>query len=67
MRMHLYVIISLELTFAGRHALEPLAMNVFISGTSAVFKPSTARSATTVSAGFRERATPGARHHFHDR
>ena len=64
-RCILYV--SIKLTFAGRHSLKPLVINIFVAGTSAVLKPSTARSATTVSAGFCERATPGARHHFHDR
>ena len=59
--------VRLELTFARRHALKPLVVNVFVAGTSAVLKPSTPRSATAVSAGFRERAAPGTRSHFHDR
>ena len=56
MRMYIKYIISLELTFAGRHALEPHVVKIFVAGTGAVLKPSTARSATTDSAGFRERA-----------
>ena len=52
--MHIRVI-SLELTFAGLHALRPHVINVSVAGTSAVLKPSTARSATTDSAGFLER------------
>ena len=53
-RRILYV--SIKLTFAGSHALEPLVINIVVAGTSAVLKPSTPRSATTDSAGFRERA-----------
>ena len=67
MRMYLQYAVSLELTFAGRHALEPLVINIFVAGTSAVLKPSTARSAAAVSTGFRERATPSTRNRFHDR
>ena len=48
--------ISLELTFAGLHALRPLVINVSVAGTSTVLIPSTAGSATTDSAGFREGA-----------
>ena len=59
--------ISLELTFAGGHAFRPLVINVFVAGTSAVLKPSTARSAATASTGFLERAAFGARHPFGDR
>ena len=66
MRMYLQYAVSLELTFAGRHALKPLVINIFVVGTSAVLKPSTTRSATAVSAGFRERAASGARRRFHD-
>ena len=50
-------VIALELTCAGLHALKPLVTNVPIAGTSTVLKPSTARSATTDSAGFLECAT----------
>ena len=56
--------VSLGLTFAGRHALKPFVTNIFVAGTSAVLKPSTARSATTASAGFLERAAVGASHRF---
>ena len=55
------------LTFAGFHALKPPVVNVFVACTSAVLKPSTARSATTVSAGFLEFAAFGARHRVSDR
>lgn len=43
--------------FAGLDALNPAVSNVSVAGTSAVFKPSTTRSATTGSTGFLERAT----------
>ena len=55
---------SIELTFAGLHAVRPPVINVSVAGSSAVLKPSTARSAATVSAGFLERATFGASHRF---
>ena len=48
---------SLELTFTGPQALNPPMLNVFIADTSALFVPSTARSAATDFAGFLERAT----------
>ena len=48
--------VSLELTFAGLHALRPTVINVSVAGTSAVLVPSTAGSATTGSAGFLEGA-----------
>ena len=54
--------IGLELTFADLDALRPPVINVPVADTSAILKPSTARSATTDSAGFLERATPSARH-----
>ena len=57
---------TLELTFAGLHALKPSVLNVAVTSASAVLKPSTARSATTGSAGFLERATLWARHHVRD-
>ena len=47
MQLH---VIGLELTFAGRHAIGPPVINMFVSGTATVLEPSTARSATTVSA-----------------
>ena len=67
MRMYIYYAVSLELTFAGRHALKPPVINVFVVSRSAILKPSTARSATAVSAGFLERAAFGACHRFRDR
>ena len=63
----IYNIVSLELTFTGRHALKPFVTDIFVAGTSAVLKPSTARSTATVSAGFLECAAFGARHRFSDR
>ena len=62
-----YYAVSLELTFTGRHSLRPLVVNIFVADTSTILKPSTVRSAATVSAGFLERATFGARHRFSDR
>ena len=59
--------VALELTFTRRHALKPLVVNICVADTSTIRKPSTARSAATVSAGFLERATFGARHRFSDR
>ena len=59
--------VNLGLTFAGRHALKPPVVNIFIAVTSTVLKPSTARSATAASTGFCERAALGARDCFHDR
>ena len=63
MQLH---VISLELTFAGLHAFKPPVTYVSVAGTPTVLKPSTARSATTVSAGFLERPAFGARHRFSD-
>ena len=54
--MHLHAAIPLALTFAGLRALKPAVISVSVAGTSAVLIPSTARSATTDSAGSRERA-----------
>jgi len=48
--------------FAYRHALEPPVISVSVAGTSTILIPSTARSATTGSAGFLERATHWASH-----
>ena len=48
--------ISLGLTFAGLHAFKPTVIYVFVCITSTILVPITARSATTSSAGFRERA-----------
>ena len=64
MIMYLLHVISLELTCTDRHAFKPLVVNIFVVGTPAVLKPSTARSATTASAGFLERAAVGACHRF---
>ena len=59
--------ISLELTFARIHTFEPPVINVSVAGTPTVLKPSTARSATTESAGFTELAAFWARHRVSDR
>ena len=40
-------VIGLELTFAGIYAFKPPVINVFAATSSAVLKPSTARSAAT--------------------
>ena len=60
----MYVIFSIKLTFASRHALKPLVISVFVAGTSAVSIPIAARSATTIFAGFLKSATFGARRRF---
>ena len=52
---YLYVV-SLELTYAGLHALRPSVFHVSVPGSSALLVPSTARSATTDSSGFLKRA-----------
>ena len=67
MRMYLQNTVSLERTFAGRHALKPLVINVSVAGTSTVIIPSTARSAATDPAGFLERTTFEAHLRFRDR
>ena len=54
------------LTFARCHTLKPPVINISVAGISAVLKPSTVRSATTVPAGFLERPAFGARHRFSD-
>ena len=56
-----------QLTFAGLDALRPPVTSVSVPGTSAVLVPSTARSATTDSTGFRERTALGTCHHTNDR
>ena len=53
---------DLELTFADLDALRPPMTSVSVAGTSTIIKPSTARSATTDSAGFPERAALWAHH-----
>ena len=54
---HMYThAINIKLTFASLYTLKPPVINVSIAGSSAVLKPSTARSATTDSAGSAERA-----------
>ena len=41
---------SMQLTFAGLHAIGPSVIDIFTAKSSAVLEPSTARSATTDSA-----------------
>ena len=60
--MHLHAI-ALELTFAGLRTLKPAVISVSVDVTSAVLIPSTARSATTDPARFRERAALWTRRH----
>ena len=67
MKMYLQYTISFELTFAGRHALNPLMISTFVADTSTVLKPSTTRSAATLSAGFLKRAAFGTRHRVRHR
>ena len=52
---------SIGLTFADLHPFEPAAVNISVADIPAVLVPSTARSATTDSAGFLERAALRAR------
>ena len=63
---HLHAV-SLELTFASLHALKPPVIDISVACTSAVLEPSTARSTTTHSAGFAERAAHWACHRISDR
>ena len=62
MRMYRQNAVSLGLTCAHLQALKPPMINVFVADTSTIPIPSTARSATTDSSGFLERAAFGARH-----
>ena len=48
--------VNLELTFADLRAFKPPVINISVADTSAILIPSTARSATTDSTGFLERA-----------
>ena len=59
--------LSLVLTFTRLDALKPPVISVSVTGTSAVLKPRTARSAAADSAGFLERAALQARHRVGDR
>ena len=54
--------VSLGLTFTGRDTLKPPVISVSVAGTSTILIPSTARSAATDSAEFRERAALWTRH-----
>ena len=54
--------ISLKLTLAGLQAFKPSVFHFSVPGSSTLPKPSTARSATTFSAGFLERAACLAHH-----
>ena len=57
-------VVSPELTFAGLHALKPPVSRITVACSPTVLEPSTARSATTDSAGFLEGAALRARHHI---
>ena len=59
--MHLHGF-RLGLTSAGLGAVKPPVTSLAVAGNSAVLVPSTARSATTDSAGFHKRAALWARH-----
>ena len=59
MQLH---ITGFELTFAGLHAFRPPVINILAAKSSAVLEPSTTRSATTDSAGFRKRTALWTRH-----
>ena len=58
----MYLLLAMELTFAGPHALNPPVLNVFVANASALFVPSTARSTATDFAGSLEGAARWARH-----
>ena len=55
-------IISLELTFAGLHTLNPSVFHFPVAGTPAFLVPSTTRSTTAESTGFLKCAALWARH-----
>ena len=57
-----YTLSVVKLTFACLDAIKPHVISVSVAGTSAVLIPSTARSATTDSAGFLKRAALCTRH-----
>ena len=59
MQLH---VIALGLTFAGLHAFRPHVINIVAEKSSTALEPSTARGATTDSAGFLERAALCAHH-----
>ena len=60
-------VISLERTFASRRAVGPTVTNFPVTDTSTILKPSAARSATTDSAGFLERAASWTCHRIGNR
>ena len=62
-----YHVTTFGLTLAGLCALKPPVVYVFVGTTSAVLEPSTARSATTDSTGFRKPAALWANHPTKDR
>ena len=59
MQLH---VIGLELTFAGLHAFRPHVINMLADKSSTVLEPSTTRSTTTDSTGFRKHTALWARH-----
>ena len=64
--MRFYMTSDIELTFAGFDAFRPLVTDVSVGDTSTVLIPSTARSATTASARFLERAALWTSHGISD-
>ena len=67
MNMYLQLGVGLDLTFAGVYALDPPMASIVVAKIAAVLEPSTARSATTDSAGFSKNATFRTLKGFHDR
>ena len=55
--------IVIGLTFADLQTFKPPVLHISVAGTSAVLKPSTARSTTTGFAGFLERTALWAHNH----
>ena len=60
--MHLQTSVNPGLTFAALHALKPGVFKFSIALASTILIPSTARSATTDSSGFLERAAVRTHH-----
>ena len=58
--------VGVGLTFADLDALRPHVICISVVDTSAILIPSTARSATTSSAGFHESTALSARHRIND-
>ena len=65
--MHIHATEFFQLTFACLRAFKPAVISFSVASASAILIPNTARSATTDSAGFLERAAFGTRHWFSGR